>query len=161
MPYLIVAGAGSLRSLGGSVQDFSHRWTAEGVTVEAEFTVHTSYIWPRAVCSTICTAKRPRWAWPSAVCAYRPKEISIRPHRIPRVSRTRWTLTQTHHKKKSRSYCDGSMMSPRSHEPCGRARQSSEGRESLAALEMARSWLLQVTNSPMKGALKWRQMTKS
>lgn len=38
MPYLVVVGAGSLRSIGGSVQGFPHRWTSEGVTVEAEFT---------------------------------------------------------------------------------------------------------------------------
>lgn len=38
MPYDVVVGAGSLRSTNAVTQTFPHRWTPEGVTVEAEFT---------------------------------------------------------------------------------------------------------------------------
>lgn len=34
----VVVGAGSLRSHGGHAVQFAHRWTSEGVTVEADFT---------------------------------------------------------------------------------------------------------------------------
>ena len=37
MPYEVVVGAGSLRSTSVASQCFPHRWTPEGVTVEAEF----------------------------------------------------------------------------------------------------------------------------
>jgi uncharacterized OsmC-like protein len=38
MPYAVSVGAGSLRSANEEAQHFPHRWTPEGVTVEAEFT---------------------------------------------------------------------------------------------------------------------------
>lgn len=38
MPHVVVVGAGSLRSIGDSAQGFPHRWTSEGVAVDAEFT---------------------------------------------------------------------------------------------------------------------------
>jgi uncharacterized OsmC-like protein len=38
MPYVAVVGAGSLRSISDTAQRFPHRWTPEGVTVDAEFT---------------------------------------------------------------------------------------------------------------------------
>ena len=34
----VAAGAGTLRSASGAVVSFPHRWTADGVTVEADFT---------------------------------------------------------------------------------------------------------------------------
>jgi hypothetical protein len=34
----VVVGAGSFRSAGGRTVQFPHRWTPEGVTVEADFT---------------------------------------------------------------------------------------------------------------------------
>ncbi|SNT62257.1 OsmC-like protein [Asanoa hainanensis] len=36
--FAVAVGAGSLRSEDGSVVHFPHRWTPEGVTVEADFT---------------------------------------------------------------------------------------------------------------------------
>jgi hypothetical protein len=36
--YRVTVGAGSLRSTEGSAVQFPHRWTPEGVTVEADFT---------------------------------------------------------------------------------------------------------------------------
>jgi hypothetical protein len=36
--FAVVAGAGSLRSTAAGAVEFPHRWTAEGVTVEAAFT---------------------------------------------------------------------------------------------------------------------------
>jgi uncharacterized OsmC-like protein len=38
MPYAVSVGAGSLRSANESAQHFPHRWTPDGVTVEADFT---------------------------------------------------------------------------------------------------------------------------
>jgi hypothetical protein len=36
--YAVVVGAGSLRSVDRQATHFSHRWTPEGVTVDADFT---------------------------------------------------------------------------------------------------------------------------
>lgn len=38
MPYAVSVGAGSLQSANEDAQRFPHRWTPDGVTVEAEFT---------------------------------------------------------------------------------------------------------------------------